>query len=256
MDRVPSVLPADRKREHRVRRLLDATGMCPDPGTGGSAGSGGSGGSGGAAGSGGAVGTGGTGGCVFGCGGSGGTAGSGGTGGTAGSGGSGGSGGTGGAGGTGGDPGDCAGGPLSAPIPNCTPTPVPDTGDIHADCAARINQFRWDCQCLPPLSQWVSGESCADSNAEYDSVNGVHASFSAIPCGSGARAQNECPNWPSNQAVISGCLQAMWDEGPEDGNPNTVNGHYETMATSTYTRVACGFFTTPSGNVWGVQNFD
>ena len=161
-----------------------------------------------------------------------------------------------GTGGTGGDPGACAGGPLASPIPNCTPTPVPNTGDIHADCFARINQFRWDCQCLPPLSRWVDGESCTDSNAEYDSNNGVHASFSAIPCGSGSRAQNECPNWPSNAQVIGGCLQAMWDEGPEDGNPNTVNGHYESMATSTYTRVACGFFTTPSGTVWGVQNFD
>ncbi len=167
-----------------------------------------------------------------------------------------GAGGEGGTGGSGGDPGQCAGGPLASPIPNCTPTPVPNTGDIHADCVARINQFRWDCQCLPPLSRWVSGESCTDSNAEYDSVNGVHASFSAIPCGTGSRAQNECPNWPSNEVIISGCLQAMWDEGPEDGNPNTVNGHYESMATSTYTRVACGFFTTPSGNVWGVQNFD
>jgi hypothetical protein len=161
-----------------------------------------------------------------------------------------------GTGGTGGDPGACAGGPLASPIPNCTPTPVPNTGDIHADCFARINQFRWDCQCLPPLSRWVDGESCTDSNAEYDSNNGVHASFSAIPCGSGSRAQNECPNWPSNAQVIGGCLQAMWDEGPEDGNPNTVNGHYESMATSTYTRVACGFFTTPLGQVWGVQNFD
>jgi hypothetical protein len=121
---------------------------------------------------------------------------------------------------------------------------------------ARINQFRRECQCLPPLERWTEGESCTDSNDQYDSVNGVHASFYAIPCGSGARAQNECPGWPSTQHVITGCLQAMWDEGPEDGNPNTVNGHYESMAATTYTRVACGFHTTPEGDVWGVQNFD
>ena len=150
----------------------------------------------------------------------------------------------------------CAGGPLSTPIPSCNPTPAPGTGDIHADCVARINQLRWECQCLPPLMRWTDGESCTDSNAEYDSVNGVHASFSDMPCGSGARAQNECPGWPSNDHVITGCLQSMWDEGPEDGNPDTVNGHYETMAASTYTRVACGFYTTASGDVWAVQNFD
>jgi hypothetical protein len=127
---------------------------------------------------------------------------------------------------------------------------------MHADCVARINQFRWECQCLPPLARWVDGESCTDGNAEYDSVNGIHASFYDLPCGSGARAQNECPGWPSNSQVLIGCLQAMWAEGPEDGDPNTVNGHYESMASTTYTQVACGFFTTPSGSVWGVQNFD
>jgi hypothetical protein len=121
---------------------------------------------------------------------------------------------------------------------------------------ARINQFRWECQCLPPLTRWVDGEDCTDGNAAYDSVNGAHASFYDLPCGSGGRAQNECPGWPSNDQVIAGCLQAMWDEGPEDGDPDTVNGHYESMATTSYTQVACGFFTTPSGDVWGVQNFD
>lgn len=159
--------------------------------------------------------------------------------------------------GTGGAPGDpCANGPLAEPIPNCRPEAQPGTGDLHADCVARINRFRRECQCLPPLERWTEGESCTDSNAQYDSVNGVHASFYDIPCGSGARAQNECPGWPSTQHVVTGCLQAMWDEGPEDGNPNTVNGHYEAMATTQYTRVACGFFTTPEGDVWGVQNFD
>ena len=109
---------------------------------------------------------------------------------------------------------------------------------------------------MPPLQRWSEGESCTDGNAEYDSLNGVHASFYDMPCGSGARAQNECPGWPSINHVISGCLQSMWNEGPEDGDPSTVNGHYESMATTTYTRVACGFYTTPTGDIWGVQNFD
>jgi hypothetical protein len=160
--------------------------------------------------------------------------------------------------GGGGNPPDteCAHGPLAAPRVDCSPQPEPSTGDWHADCIARINQLRWECQCLPPLARWVDGERCADDNAQYDSINGVHASFHDTPCGSGARAQNECPGWPSNNHIVNGCLQSMWDEGPEDGNPDTVNGHYESMATTTYSRVACGFHTTPSGEVWGVQNFD
>jgi hypothetical protein len=164
--------------------------------------------------------------------------------------------GTGTGGGTGTGAGDCAGGPLAEPLANCRPAPPSSSGDLHADCVARINQFRWECQCLPPLERWTEAEDCTDSNAEYDSVNGVHASFYDMPCGSGSRAQNECPGWPSNDHIVDGCLQSMWDEGPEDGNPNTENGHYETMATTTYTRVACGFHTTPDGEVWGVQNFD
>lgn len=150
----------------------------------------------------------------------------------------------------------CAGGPLAAPIADCNPGPLPASGDIHADCVARINQFRWECQCLPPIARWSDGEACADGNARYDSTNGVHASFYDQPCGSGGRAQNECPGWPSTDSVISGCLRAMWEEGPEDGDPDTVNGHYESMASTSYTRVACGFYTTPSGDVWAVQNFD
>ena len=154
------------------------------------------------------------------------------------------------------DAGPCANGPFATPIPNCQPTPIPNTGNPNADCAARINQFRWECQCLPPLERWVEGEACADGNAEYDSVNGVHASFDDQPCGSGGRAQDECPDWASNEQIIDQCLFVMWDEGPEDGDPNTVNGHYVNMSSTSYTRVACGFYETPGGTVWGVQNFD
>jgi hypothetical protein len=210
---------------------------------GGTGGGGGSAGTGGSAGAGGSTGTGGS-------------AGAGGGAGIGGSAGAGGGAGVGGSAGAGGGAAQCASGPLAAPIPSCAPAPPASTGDVHADCVARINQFRWECQCLPPLQRWTAGEACTDSNAEYDSINGVHASFYDIPCGTGARAQNECPGWPSNESVINGCLQAMWDEGPEDGNPNTVNGHYEAMASTTYTQVACGFYTTPTGSVWGVQNFD
>ncbi|MEM7138759.1 MAG: hypothetical protein AAF500_19435 [Myxococcota bacterium] len=170
-----------------------------------------------------------------------------------------GTGGAGGMDGTGGSvppDGPCAGGPLAAPIPDCSPTPVPDTGNPHADCVARINQFRAECQCLPALVRWTEAEACADGNAEYDSINGPHASFEDQPCATGARGQNECPGWGSTDAVIDGCLDVMWAEGPEDGDPDTVNGHYENMASESYWRVACGFYTTPSGEVWGVQNFN
>ena len=64
-------------------------------------------------------------------------------------------------GGTGGTPGDprfiasCSSGPLAAPLANCQPEPLPSTGDPYADCVTRINQLRWECQCLPGLQRWT-----------------------------------------------------------------------------------------------------
>ena len=54
----------------------------------------------------------------------------------------------------------CANGPLSAPIAGYIPTPLPKTGDFGQDCVDRINQFRWECQCLPPLQRWTEAEAC------------------------------------------------------------------------------------------------
>lgn len=147
----------------------------------------------------------------------------------------------------------CEGGPLAEPIPECQPMPVPDTGDKYADCVSRINQFRWECQCLPPLERWTEGEACADEQAEYDSTHGPHAGFQADICSPRGSAQNECPGWGSVSQVLQGCLQMMWDEGP--GEPFSEHGHYINMSNTNYNRVACGFYTTSGGAVWAVQNF-
>jgi len=149
---------------------------------------------------------------------------------------------------------DCANGPLAAPIPGCIPSPVPDSGDFRTDCVARINQFRWDCQCLPPLERWSDGEACADQHAEYDETHGYHAGFNSHICTPGGWAQNLCPDWGSEASIVDGCMQMMWDEGP--GDDFNVHGHYINMSSTSYTQVACGVYTTASGDVWSVQNFD
>jgi hypothetical protein len=48
--------------------------------------------------------------------------------------------------------------------------------------------------------------------------------------------------------MIPQCLALMWDEGPG-------GGHYDTMASTDYTMVACGFWTFSDGSVWAVQNY-
>ncbi len=160
---------------------------------------------------------------------------------------------TGGSGPTGGGAG-CDGGPLSEPLPNCSPTPVPDTGDYYADCVDRINQFRWECQCLPPLERWFEAEACADQQAQYDyEQDDAHAGFSDRICEPGGSAQNECPGYGPSFGIVDFCLQQMWDEGP--GEPFSVHGHYINMSNPDFTKVACGHYTTPGGDVWAVQNF-
>lgn len=147
----------------------------------------------------------------------------------------------------------CSSGPLAAPLPNCMPDPLPSTGDLAEDCVRRINQFRWECQCLPPLGRWTAGEACADQQAEYDSMTREpHSGFRARIC-DGGFGQNECPGWPSEAATVDGCLQLMWDEGP--GEPFSEHGHYINMSSTRFTEVACGFYTTAGGDVWAVQNF-
>jgi hypothetical protein len=149
---------------------------------------------------------------------------------------------------------DCVDGPLSEPIAGCAPGPVPNSGNFKADCVARINQFRWDCQCLPPLDRWADGETCADEHAEYDSTNGAHAGFRDDICEPRGWAQNECPRWGSEADIVDGCLQMMWDEGP--GDDFNKHGHYINMSSTNYTNVACGFYINDSGEVWSVQNFE
>ena len=144
---------------------------------------------------------------------------------------------------------DCASGPLAAPLPGCAPTPPTSTGDPHQDCVDRINQFRWECQCLPPLERWVDGEACTnDQSAADQNGGGAHGNFGDC----GEWAQNTCPNWGSADDIINGCLQGMWDEGP--GEPFSAHGHYINMSSLEYTKVACGF-AGPTGMVWSNQNF-
>ena len=164
--------------------------------------------------------------------------------------------GTGGTGLTQGDPrflADCSGGSLASPLDNCQPTPLPSTGDPYADCVTRINQLRWECQCLPPLARWTEAEGCADQHSEYDSTRSAHSGFRDKICTPGGWAQNECPGWGSTEQVVQGCLQAMWDEGP--GEPYSAHGHYINMTNPSYTMVACGFHETSEGRFWSVQNF-
>jgi hypothetical protein len=154
-------------------------------------------------------------------------------------------------------PAHCAAGPLATPIEGCRPSTPPSTGDPRQDCVDRINQFRRECQCLPPLQRWIDGEACADSQAMLDQqTRTAHNGFRMRLCNSGS-GQNECPGWlgwGSVASTLSGCLQQMWDEGPGDFYGPPPHGHYLNMSSRSFTRVACGYFTS-GGATTAVQNF-
>ena len=150
-----------------------------------------------------------------------------------------------------------SGGSGCTPDYACRPT-APDTGDYYADCVARVNQFR-ACVCLPPLSRWTAGEPCADQDAAYDPSRSPHAGFIGKICSPEGYAQDECPAWPSETSVVSGCLQQMFDEGPPPTTPCNgtcfeTYGHFINMTNTSYTMVACGIATV-NGEITAVQDF-
>jgi hypothetical protein len=104
---------------------------------------------------------------------------------------------------------------------------------------------------LAPYAGWTSAGTCADGQAKTDSETmKAHSAFGKC----GEFAQNECPGWPGPPtSLLSGCLKMMWAEGP--GEPFSAHGHYINMSSTSYKSVACGFYQTPSGSWWAVQDF-
>jgi hypothetical protein len=156
--------------------------------------------------------------------------------------------------------GPCPGLPTPAPTPTRTATPIPSRtptpmapsadGDAAEDCVDTINAYRASIG-RAPYARWTAAEACVDDQAHDDSQSHVpHGAFGHC----GEWAQNECPGWPGPpEQMIGSCLQAMWNEGP--GDDFSTHGHYLYMASTQYTKVACGFHVTANGSVWAVQDF-
>jgi hypothetical protein len=119
----------------------------------------------------------------------------------------------------------------------------------RADCVAQINGYRAT-EGKPPFEAWTEQSACSDLSAEKEYTTGTsHSSFGDC----GENAQNLCPGYGSMDRIFSNCLVSMWNEGP--GEPYSEHGHYINMSNDRYTKVACGFYEDPSGDIWHVQNF-
>jgi hypothetical protein len=121
----------------------------------------------------------------------------------------------------------------------------------RALCVQIINQDRASLTpASPPLTEATNEESCVDRQAQSDFDAGTaHHAFGQC----GEQAQDECPDWSGTPTdIITNCLAQMWAEGPPAmGKDN----HWLNMSNKSYTKVACGFYQTPSGAWWATQDF-
>jgi hypothetical protein len=120
-------------------------------------------------------------------------------------------------------------------------------------CVDTINAYRKSVG-LPPFARWTDEESCADGEAASDGASKV-AHGDAFQCQE--LSQNECPGDSQSGQVyypapasesIPKCLELMWSQPAGEG-------HHDNMASTKWTKVACGFATLSNGAVWSVQNF-
>ena len=142
---------------------------------------------------------------------------------------------------------DCSS--SSGSSPNTVTDPF---AEARARCVATINQYRATLS-LPPYAAWddATTNTCVDGQAHTDSVaNTAHSAFGSCT----EHAQDECPGWQGPpDSVMDNCLAAMWAEGP--GTDFSTHGHYINMSSTSYTKVACGFYQTASGDYWAAQDF-
>jgi hypothetical protein len=114
-------------------------------------------------------------------------------------------------------------------------------------CREAINGYR-EKRGLAPLYHWKAGDTCADGQMRRDAQLGqAHGSFGRCR----EATQNECPGWSASSSVeanVVACLEMMLAEGPG-------GGHYENMMSAGAAVVSCGFYKTPEGALWMVQNF-
>ncbi len=134
--------------------------------------------------------------------------------------------------------------PAAPPTSSSGASASPTSSDASQACVDAINADRASLG-LAPYARWTSEESCEWSAQADSAANSAHSAFTKC----GEMAQNECPGWPGPAGdMIDGCMKAMWAEGPG-------GGHYDNMSSTSYTKVACGFYTLADGSVWATQDF-
>jgi hypothetical protein len=158
---------------------------------------------------------------------------------------------------------------------------------LHVDCVNRINMYRSGAlkfsngasdsnvlAGLNPTTERYGSNMCSSEGAMGDLIAnvaggggcaGAHTNAFVCP-GGGNRAQNSCcgrgggswgdqtsyTTYSSVRSQLYSCLQQMWDEGM--GSSGEL-GHWQTMRSTLYNSVSCGFAWTSNGRVMMTQDF-
>jgi len=121
------------------------------------------------------------------------------------------------------------------------------------DCVDKINELRATIG-LYPLQRWNDAESCVTRTIQVDVDSGqYHYSIrNGDNCGAGA--QNVCAGsaYSSISDLINKCPLDHWRESEDEGMPQT---HYQNLASTSATHVACGFYKKSDGSIWSNMNF-
>lgn len=137
---------------------------------------------------------------------------------------------------------------------------------LRSVCVAHTNELRASLG-IAPVEPADLGE-CSDAGARLDAESGkTHAS--AGDC-VGMGPQNSCPAWDisffaSDEEALMACLDMMWAEGEPPVSRIecaddylgcfSKHGHYLNMSNPGNTRMSCGFFRMPDGELWMNQDF-
>lgn len=120
------------------------------------------------------------------------------------------------------------------------------------DCVDKINELRATIG-LYPLQRWTEQESCVERTIQIDAEAGEYHKSIRMGDNCGASGQNVCAGsaYSSVTDLINKCPLDQWQESEDDG----PKMHYDNLATTTATHVACGFYQKSDGSIWSNMNF-
>jgi Cysteine-rich secretory protein family len=135
---------------------------------------------------------------------------------------------------------------AESPVP--VPAPTPSALEFDAACRAKINAQRATLH-LQPYASWSGGAACATSLAAVAARGGSDQSAAKACLDNVTWASSGCREGsPDAKWSLESCLDRVIKAGSGPAS-DSLRRAYETMTSSEYTAVACGFAARPDGEI-------